>query len=216
MGWRFRKSIKLPFGFRINFSTKGMGWSWGVPGYRKTHTATGKIRTTYSIPHTGISYVEEEHASSYHPLPLESSSQSIVTEPPHCQETVPVQDISATKPKKSWHHPLLFSCSLCCCLFIGYRLGKGDAPTERILSPNDLSSHGSIDTSIGKSTSTTNNQLQETSSSVTYSNPNEFHRYNPSDAQKKQLEQANKAIDEGNYEKAQQEMEAIINSLRRK
>ena len=101
-------------------------------------------------------------------------------------------------------------------MFIGYRLGKGDAPTERILSPNDLSSHGSIDTSIGKSTSTTNNQLQETRSSVTYSKPNEFHRYNPSDAQKKQLEQANKAIDEGNYEKAQQEMEAIINSLRRK
>ena len=59
MGWRFRKSVNVGLGFRINISKSGIGYSWGVPGYRKTWKADGSIRTTYSIPGTGISYVEE-------------------------------------------------------------------------------------------------------------------------------------------------------------
>ena len=50
MGFRFRKSIKLGGGFRINLSKSGIGYSWGVPGYRITKTATGRTRHTYSIP----------------------------------------------------------------------------------------------------------------------------------------------------------------------
>ena len=64
MGLRFRKSVKLPLGFRINFSKSGVGYSWGVKGYRKTYTADGRERTTYSIPGTGISYVEESKKNS--------------------------------------------------------------------------------------------------------------------------------------------------------
>lgn len=64
MGLRFRKSVKLPLGFRINFSKSGVGYSWGVKGYRKTYTADGRERTTYSIPGTGISYVEESTKNS--------------------------------------------------------------------------------------------------------------------------------------------------------
>ena len=64
MGFRFRKSVKLPLGFRINFSKSGVGYSWGVKGYRKTYTADGRERTTYSIPGTGISYVEESKKNS--------------------------------------------------------------------------------------------------------------------------------------------------------
>lgn len=59
MGIRFRKSINLGGGFRINLSKSGVGYSWGVPGYRTTRTTTGKKRKTYSIPGTGISYVDE-------------------------------------------------------------------------------------------------------------------------------------------------------------
>ena len=58
MGWRFRKSINLGGGFRINLSKSGIGYSWGVKGYRITKTASGQTRKTYSIPDTGISYVE--------------------------------------------------------------------------------------------------------------------------------------------------------------
>lgn len=59
MGLRYRKSIKLGGGFRINISKSGIGYSYGVPGYRVTHTANGRKRTTASIPGTGISYVSE-------------------------------------------------------------------------------------------------------------------------------------------------------------
>lgn len=59
MGWRFRQSINLGGGFRINISKNGIGYSWGFPGYRYTKTADGRTRHTYSIPGTGISWVEE-------------------------------------------------------------------------------------------------------------------------------------------------------------
>lgn len=59
MGFRYRKSINLDGGFRINLSKSGIGSSWGVKGYRVTKTAKGTTRTTASIPGTGISYVHE-------------------------------------------------------------------------------------------------------------------------------------------------------------
>ena len=59
MGFRYRKSINLGGGFRINISKSGVGYSWGVKGYRVTKTAKGTVRTTASIPGTGISFVEE-------------------------------------------------------------------------------------------------------------------------------------------------------------
>ena len=59
MGFRFRKSINVGGGFRINLSKTGIGYSWGVKGYRITKTATGGVRSTASIPGTGISHVVE-------------------------------------------------------------------------------------------------------------------------------------------------------------
>lgn len=64
MGFRLRKSINLGGGFRINISKSGVGYSWGVPGYRITKTAKGKTRRTYSIPGSGISYVSESSGKS--------------------------------------------------------------------------------------------------------------------------------------------------------
>lgn len=64
MGYRFRKSINCGMGFRVNISKTGIGYSWGVPGYRVTRKANGGIRKTYSIPGTGISYVEESSSKS--------------------------------------------------------------------------------------------------------------------------------------------------------
>lgn len=63
MGFRYRKSINLGAGFRVNLSKSGVGYSWGVPGYRITKTSHGKIRKTYSIPGTGISYVDNSSTS---------------------------------------------------------------------------------------------------------------------------------------------------------
>ena len=59
MGWRFRKSIDVFGLFRINFSKSGIGFSYGVPGYRVTKMANGRTRKTVSIPGTGVSHVSE-------------------------------------------------------------------------------------------------------------------------------------------------------------
>lgn len=59
MGFKYRKSINLGGGFRINVSKSGVGYSWGTKGFRITKTAKGTTRRTYSIPRTGISYVSE-------------------------------------------------------------------------------------------------------------------------------------------------------------
>ena len=69
MGFRFRKSINLGGGFRINISKSGVGYSWGVKGYRITKTARGTVRHTASLPGTGLSYVEETRKKSPSPAP---------------------------------------------------------------------------------------------------------------------------------------------------
>ena len=65
MGFRYRKSINLGGGFRVNISKSGIGYSWGVKGARITKTAKGTTRHTLSIPGTGISYVKETGKRSY-------------------------------------------------------------------------------------------------------------------------------------------------------
>lgn len=88
MGFRYRKSINLGGGFRINLSKSGVGYSWGTKGDRITKTAGGKTRRTYSIPGTGLSYVSEtgqnrnrqrnrsqNNAPSYRPTTMEPTYQ---------------------------------------------------------------------------------------------------------------------------------------------
>lgn len=59
MGFRYRKSINLGKGFRVNLSKSGPGFSWGGKGFRLTRTSKGNIRGTLSIPGTGISYQKD-------------------------------------------------------------------------------------------------------------------------------------------------------------
>ena len=61
MGFRFRKSINIGGGFKINLSKSGVGYSWGVKGCRVTKKAKSGFRSTASIPGTGISYTYDTH-----------------------------------------------------------------------------------------------------------------------------------------------------------
>lgn len=63
MGLRFRKKINLGNGFRINLSKSGVGCSVGMKGARATLTSNGRLRSTTSIPGTGLSYVTESSKS---------------------------------------------------------------------------------------------------------------------------------------------------------
>ena len=56
MGLRFRKSIKLLPGVRLNFNTKSMSITAGFKGYHVTVNSKGGVSQTASIPGTGLSY----------------------------------------------------------------------------------------------------------------------------------------------------------------
>lgn len=58
MGLRFRKSISLIPGVRLNFGKSGMSVSAGVPGFRKTINTKGQVTTTVGVPGTGLYYVD--------------------------------------------------------------------------------------------------------------------------------------------------------------
>src|SRR5689334_2080139 len=55
MGFTFRKSIRLPGGFRLNLSKSGIGASWGVPGFRVGTGPRGERVTAY-VPGTGVGW----------------------------------------------------------------------------------------------------------------------------------------------------------------
>lgn len=58
MGFRFRKSIKLLPGIRINLSKSGVSTSVGKPGATINISERG-ARGTVGVPGTGISYSEK-------------------------------------------------------------------------------------------------------------------------------------------------------------
>lgn len=56
MGLRFRKSIKLGKGVKLNLGKKGIGLSIGGKGARYSINSSGRSTTTVGIPGTGLSY----------------------------------------------------------------------------------------------------------------------------------------------------------------
>lgn len=58
MGFRFRKSIKILPGVKLNVGKKGVGISAGVKGARVSVNSSGRVTKSVGIPGTGISYVE--------------------------------------------------------------------------------------------------------------------------------------------------------------
>ncbi len=62
MGLRFRKSISIIPGVKLNFGKTGMSVSTGVPGFRKTFHTSGKVTTSVGIPGTGLYYVDTKNA----------------------------------------------------------------------------------------------------------------------------------------------------------
>lgn len=97
MGWRLRKSINLGLGFRINLSKSGIGYSWGFPGYRTTKLANGGTRQTYSIPGTGISYVEQQGGNRNN-KPRYDENSKLITGETEVFENIPIEDIRKNDP----------------------------------------------------------------------------------------------------------------------
>lgn len=58
MGTRFRKSIKVAPGIKLNVNKNSVSLTAGVKGYHKTINSKGTVTTSASIPGTGLSYVD--------------------------------------------------------------------------------------------------------------------------------------------------------------
>lgn len=58
MGLRYRKSIKIAPGVRLNVNKNSVGVSAGVKGLRYSVNSKGQTTKTVSIPGTGLSYTE--------------------------------------------------------------------------------------------------------------------------------------------------------------
>jgi hypothetical protein len=74
---RFRRTIKLLPGVRLNFSKSGVSTSVGVRGAHVT-LGHGQVRETVGLPGTGISYTEvhSTHAGEAHEQQLEQPAAS--------------------------------------------------------------------------------------------------------------------------------------------
>ena len=56
MAWRFRRSVRIAPGVRMNFGKSGFtSWSFGGRGYRTTVSSRG-VRRSFGIPGTGLSH----------------------------------------------------------------------------------------------------------------------------------------------------------------
>ena len=64
MGLRFRKSISIIPGVKLNFGKTGMSVSTGVPGFRKTFHTSGRVTTSVGIPGTGLYYVDTKNSKT--------------------------------------------------------------------------------------------------------------------------------------------------------
>lgn len=56
MGLRFRRSIKIAPGVRLNLNKKSASVTFGPKGLKHTISTTGKSHTTIGVPGTGLSY----------------------------------------------------------------------------------------------------------------------------------------------------------------
>jgi hypothetical protein len=68
MGFRFRRSIKILPGIRLNFGKRGISTSVGVRGAHVTYGPTG-TRTTVGLPGSGLSYTHLERPHREVPAP---------------------------------------------------------------------------------------------------------------------------------------------------
>ena len=55
-GFRWLQRIRLPFGFRSTLSRGGVGYSWGVPGFRVGISPSGRKWISFGFPGLGLSF----------------------------------------------------------------------------------------------------------------------------------------------------------------
>ncbi len=81
MGLRFRKSIKIAPGVKINLNKKSTSVTFGGKGVHYTASSTGKKTASVGIPGTGISYTQTTGPSNKQKKTNKGGSQPMPTAP---------------------------------------------------------------------------------------------------------------------------------------
>ena len=76
MGLRFRKSVKICDGLKLNFGKTGMSMTVGSGPLKKTFNTNGNVTTTVGIPGTGIYWTETERRSSRNTRRTQTTQQT--------------------------------------------------------------------------------------------------------------------------------------------
>ncbi len=58
MPWKWRKILNVGGGLRANISRGGIGWSWGIPGFRVGRGADSSFWISIGIPGTGLYFTK--------------------------------------------------------------------------------------------------------------------------------------------------------------
>ena len=70
MGWRFRKSVKILPGVRLNFGKGGLTSTTLGGRWLKTNVSSRGVKHTVGVPGTGVSYqTDAERGGAYSPDP---------------------------------------------------------------------------------------------------------------------------------------------------
>jgi len=102
MSLRFRRSMKILPGVRLNFSKSAMGLSFGVPGARISVNTRGDVYTSAGIPGTGLYAVERTSLSKGRTRKRSARNQ----EPETLTEYVPPPGLFAPRRQRALYKAL--------------------------------------------------------------------------------------------------------------
>ena len=92
MGFRFRKSVKIAPGVRLNIGKKSVGISAGIKGARVSVNSSGRKTTTVGLPGTGLSYSKTEKIGGSKTSTRSSSSNNAQPIRPDLQPAQPQEE----------------------------------------------------------------------------------------------------------------------------
>lgn len=99
MGWRFRRSVTLMPGVRVNFGLHGPSVSVGGKGFRTTFGSNGRVTRSIGIPGTGISYVTTSSGRSRQSSGGRASSSRPAQQTGRAAHTTSVQRLTQPSPQ---------------------------------------------------------------------------------------------------------------------
>lgn len=105
MGLRFRKSVTLCKGVKLNFGKTGMSVSVGGKGYHKTINTKGQVTTSVGIPGSGIYYTDTKRLGGNRQANTQRNIQNQYYNQNTIRESQPVQEYEIYDSIESYLNP---------------------------------------------------------------------------------------------------------------